>query len=436
MSALRRCCARSGVAIVAMFLLLFSAPVFALDTLAMPGATGSVAAAPASGTCGMPIATTNQALTVFGPSWAGPMTSVTQNIIQSGVSMSGRIKNYALMLGGGFALVTMLFDIAMAMTRKQSVFEPVITGMILAMTASMLVLSYSEVVGFLVSVPSYVGQQLTGSTDVFGAMASTMSSILSSFVAMIVGALAPACGWFNFFGHITSVFFSVLVLLIALFFILMSFVEIVAIAVLAPLSLGLGSAIGIIFVGLLASRWTQKWALKWFEFMLAAAIMNLLLLVAMGLLSTLFAAISAQAQHGQGTFVTALGILLMSAGLGKVFAQIPTMAHAMVPGHSGVSGGGSAVAAGSAQAAKGFGGGGGGSGGGGGGIPIAPTRMASNMATLKVAAAAIGGASAAAAVGLMSGTASAATNAVRGGSQASGGAGGSTAAAPPTTSSE
>ncbi len=433
MSAWRRC-ARSGVASVAMFLLLFSAPAFALDTLAMPGATGAVAAVPASGTCGMPIATTNQALTVFGPSWAGPMTSVTQNIIQSGVSMSGRIKNYALMLGGGFALVTMLFDIAMAMTRKQSVFEPVITGMILAMTASMLVLSYSEVVGFLVSVPSYVGQQLTGSTDVFGAMASTMSSILSSFVAMIVGALAPACGWFNFFGHITSVFFSVLVLLIALFFILMSFVEIVAIAVLAPLSLGLGSAIGIIFVGLLASRWTQKWALKWFEFMLAAAIMNLLLLVAMGLLSTLFAAISAQAQHGQGTFVTALGILLMSAGLGKVFAQIPTMAHAMVPGHSGVSGGGSAVAAGSAQSAKGFGGGG----GGGGGIPIAPTRMASAMAPLKVAAAAIGGASAAAAVGLMSGSASAATSAVqamRGGSQAAGGAGGSTAA-PPTTPSE
>lgn len=331
-------------------------------------------------------------LKAFSNSIDGPLSSLASSIQQTAVGLSANLTAIALTLGGGFALLTLLLDVALAMSRRQSVLEPIIPGLLLALTASFLVINYAKLVGFLDGIVKYITTKLSGTTDPFVEILKMFTGMLWSLVVMIGNVLNTACGWSGFFSHIGSVILVGVISLVTLFFILIALVEIIAVALLAPMMLGIGTTVGPVFVGLLASRWTQKWTLKWIEFILAAAILNLIVIVALTLLQNLFGTIGTLASNGAGAVMASLGLMVMSMALGKIFGALPGMASAMVPGHHGVSGGGASERGASQIATESKAAGGGA--GGGAGVPRPASMMGTLGAGARVAAATLGGAAA------------------------------------------
>lgn len=230
--------------------------------------------------------------------------------------------------------------------------------------------------------------------------------MVTSAFGIMGGALSGMCGLVSFFEHIGTFILIVIIMIVTLFFIFVAFIELFSVIILAPLMVGIGTAVGPIFVGLIASRWTQKWFLKWLEFMLAAAIINLLVGVAMALLVNIFNAIKSDSSSMTGSVMSAMGLMVLSMALGKFFQSIPSLASAMVPGHHGMSGGGSAAGAAVAELSpKGAGAGGGGA----AAVAAAPSGIKAAAAPMRAVAAAIGGPAAAAAVGMMANSTQAAT---------------------------
>ncbi len=315
--------------------------------------------------------------------------------------LSANAVPYGLALGGGFALLAMLLDVALAMTKRQSVLEVLVPSIIIALTAAILVKNYAALVHFLVGTVTDIEVAVTGETDPFSMLFQTFYVIFLSLVHGMGLALSSACGFPGFFTHIGEILMIGFVGLLTAFALAYAFIEIVGVALLPLLMIGIGIAVGPVFVGLLGSRWTQKWAFKWIEFMIAALLINLFVLVGLELLSKTFGVMSTNAVNAGSTALSMFGMLIMSLALGKIFSSIPGMANAMVPGHSGISaaGGGNAAAAsqvaGNAKAA------GGGGVGGGGGSPVPASLSGSIGAMGKVAAAAIGGTAAVHAVGTM-----------------------------------
>ena len=388
------------------------------DTGANPGAATSTPPAQQgtaySGGC---LAADNvvspQSVQTFAGSVTGPITNLSSAIQSNALDLADRAKPYGLALGGAFAMLTVLFDIMFAMIRKQSIIEPVVGTIIMAMTAAFLLQEYPTVVGFLVNEAQLVAQAITGTKDPITLIGPAFSQMVTGVFKLIAAAIGTNCGWLAIGLHLAAFLLAAVLGIVTLFFVLVSFVELIAIILMPTLALGIGTALGMVFVGLVASRWTQKWFLKWLEFMLAAAILNLIVCVALKLLSSLFDTIANAANKGYGAIVSLLGLMVLSMAIGKFFQSIPGMASAMVPGHHGMSAGGSAAGAAATEGANSLkaaaGGGGGGGGGVGASMASAPSKVAAAMAPMRVAAAAIGGPAAVAAVGMMASTAEAAT---------------------------
>uniref|UniRef100_E6QMV2 TrbL/VirB6 plasmid conjugal transfer protein n=1 Tax=mine drainage metagenome TaxID=410659 RepID=E6QMV2_9ZZZZ len=366
-------------------------------------------------------ATTVVSAQVFTKAWGGPFTSLGTNIQSAAMAMSANVVPYGLELGGGFALLAMLLDVALAMTKRQSVIEAIVPSIILALTAVILVKNYAELVNFFVVTVKNIESAAAGETDPFSMIFQTFYAIFSSLLHGIELSLAPACG-LGFLGHIGDVLMIGFVGILTIFALVFAFIEIVGVTLLPLLMIGIGIAVGPVFVGLLGSRWTQKWTFKWIEFMIAALIINLFVLIGLKLLSETFASIANNFSNAGATALSMCGMLIMSLALGKIFSSIPGMAHAMVPGHSGISGAGggnSAAASQMAANAKATGGGG----GGGAGSPVPASVSGTMGAMAKVAAAAIGGTAAVHAAGSMGAAGNAVGSLIKGAAGKLGGGG-------------
>lgn len=352
---------------------------------------------------------------VFTAAWGGPFKSLSTNIQSAAMAMSVNVQPYGLALGGGFALLAMMLDVGLAMTKRQSVLEAIVPSIIIALTAAVLVKNYASLVNFFVGTVKDIEVAVTGETDPFSMLFQTFYAIFLNVVHGMGLALNSACGFPGFFTHIGEFLLIGFVGLLTAFALAYAFIEIVGVALLPLLMIGIGIAVGPLFVGLLGSRWTQKWALKWIEFMIAALLINLFVLVGLKLLSETFGSMSTNAANAGATALSMFGLLIMSLALGKIFSSIPGMANAMVPGHSGISGAGGGNAAAAAQmAANSKAAGGGIGGGGGGGSPIPASVPGTIGAMAKVAAAAIGGTAAVHAVESMGTAVNTAGSAVKG----------------------
>lgn len=259
-----------------------------------------------------------------------------QNIIftfmAAGLSIAGRVNSLAMNIAGGLALIALLWSITMAMLNKDSPLVAAIEPIIFAILTLLLLRNYVTVVHDVVN----LGQQvitLTGSS-VGEAVQSFANTFLRAFARMWVNASQRTTG-INILAHSFDLFAAVVLLAIAAIMILIALKDVVGVFLIGPLALGLGVALGPLFVATIPSSYTRNWFNHWFNFLINAAMMTAISVVVMLLVNQFISQTITQITASpDGSLGKLIALALIAASMSKVFTAIPDFADGLMPGRT------------------------------------------------------------------------------------------------------
>jgi type IV secretory pathway VirB6-like protein len=255
--------------------------------------------------------------------------------LATALGISTTLMPAALVIGGALALATILWQVMVAMINKDSAMTAATEALLYASLAAALLTMYRSIVQDIVGLGTFIaGRVGSGGGNALGSAAQGfIEAYLAKFVDIVVKSTENVSGVVSFFTSGIDMLASFFFMLIACWFAFGALIELIGVVIMGPLVVGIGVALGPLFVSTLASHWTRRWFDQWFNFLLNGAILTAIVVVVLTLLTGV---IAATVGVGTGGFQTgeALGLALISAGMGKVFSSIPSFADALLPGRT------------------------------------------------------------------------------------------------------
>lgn len=318
-----------------------------------PSTSGPTAPGAGGSSCAKKQSLDTQSLTTLNDSIKGSLnSSLLSGFATTANGIANQLKGFGLALGGTLLLISMFSALAKAMVSNKSYGDIVVDHLITGAIIAAVIGSYETFSNYIVYVATYLNV-IVGGTSPFDAILSLVGNFLTSFIGIskqISNSLA--CGGILdiTFTLILDVIVASLLLLIALVFVLTAIGEIIYCLMLGPIALGVGIIVGPLALGTIAADFTKEYFGKWLGFVSAAALTQFVVYAILKLLGSFVQ----QGMSPGGSFAAqALGIALIAMSAGKIIANAPGMAAALVPGTHGMKGGGGGSVAGGMAIASG-----------------------------------------------------------------------------------
>ena len=268
-----------------------------------------------------------------------------QAFADAGKSIAGNLIDPARALGGSLLLAYILFGISKNLASQKATLGFVVDALVVGGIVAGILGSYDIVVSSAVGLAKGLNGIVGGDNPL---------NILSTFFMQFLQGLGNAwekgsAEWkcasgLQVFSFIGEIILAVLILIVAILYICSAIVEIFTALAVGPILLGLGIAIGPIFIATFVTPITKGFFDRWLGFIAGAAIFQFIAYTIVVLVGQFLGTVT---QSEMSFLAQAISIALVAAVLGKVFQQVPSIVSSLVPGSLGVSSvSGSSVASG------------------------------------------------------------------------------------------
>lgn len=255
----------------------------------------------------------------------------------SALGLAGSVNGPAMKLAGGLALANLMWATMIAMLEKKSLVASAVETLIFASLAAVLISNYTTLVDTVYNLA--MGVLRAVGLDVGTVFVDFFKSIFDP-VHKIFSAISEnkTDEWNWEFGKVLiEGLFSILILVVAAWFLLQASASMMGVFIMGPIFLGVGIVFGPLMCATLAANYTRQWFSQWLNFLVGASFLTVTSVVVMKLLSGVFSSAFTQLGSGQ-TVAVALGVAMLAAGLGKLFESIPSITDAIFPGRTGAGG--------------------------------------------------------------------------------------------------
>lgn len=253
----------------------------------------------------------------------------------SALGLASGTNGTALSLAGALTMISLIWGVLIAMMEKKSMISAAFEALLFGLIAALLIKNYNTLVdtvyGVAMDVLKGVGLDI-GQTfvDFFKSIFNPVHKIFSS--------MADDMEWsWEFTKILLEGLLSVLILLVAAYFLLQASASMMGVFMMGPIFLGVGIVFGPIMCATLAASYTRQWFSQWLNFLVGASFLTVVSVVVMKLLSGVFSTAFTKLGSGQSVAV-ALGVAMLAAGLGKLFESVPAITDAIFPGRTGAGG--------------------------------------------------------------------------------------------------
>ncbi|ABM59423.1 type IV secretion system protein [Verminephrobacter eiseniae] len=261
--------------------------------------------------------------------------NLIQLFVDSAMTIADKLDPLAMGLAAGLALIAMLWALLVAMIDKSSALTAMVEPLIFAVLTALLLANYGMLVNDIVQLGQEV-IEVTGKS-VGEAFMGFVNVFLRTFSKMFAASVKEAGFTLKFAEVLGEMLITLLFLAIAFVFILLACKELIGVFLIGPVALGIGVALGPLFIATLPLPKTRRWLDQWLNFLINAAMLTALAIIAMVLVQELVIDVADKFQtpNDKATIGKAIAIALVAAGLGKVFSAIPGFADALLPGRTG-----------------------------------------------------------------------------------------------------
>lgn len=257
--------------------------------------------------------------------------NILQRFVKAAEPVARDLKSYALILGGALALASMTWNIMMAIALRDSPMDVALEAIIYASMAAFLIANYGLIVGDLVAVGSKI-ITASGFGDLSTVLADFIFSYFQKLFETVMTGLAKMASFTGWFTGALDLIISGVLLVVAFVFGIRALIELIGVALLGPVLVGVGIAVGPLFIACLASNWTRSWFQKWLDFLLNGTVLTAIVVIVVGLVKNVI--VVSNPVVGGSLTGEALSLALISVALGKIFSSIPGMVDALLPGRS------------------------------------------------------------------------------------------------------
>lgn len=263
--------------------------------------------------------------------------STVDVFVAGALSIASRLNSMAMGLAGILALISILWGLLFAILEKKSVFSSVMETLVFCVLTVLLLGNYQLIIQDVVNLGQKTIEASGGSVG--EAFTGFIKTFVSAFVKLFDAAISNFEGSWSFLTIAMEVIVSLIFLVIAAIFVFVSLVELVAVFLMGPVGLGIGVAIGPLFIATLPWNETRSWIKKWLDFIIVSSMITALAVIVMVLIQNVLVetvkAIGAPGESG-ASVGRVIAFALICASLSKIFGNIPAFADALFPGRSGV----------------------------------------------------------------------------------------------------
>ncbi|PNE59737.1 hypothetical protein A8H39_00895 [Paraburkholderia fungorum] len=277
-----------------------------------------------------------------------PINSAQSTISSKANSMAASATSIALVLAGVLSLSYFLWGIVDSFAGSGDSFMGIVVGSLVpAVVVAACLGSYSSLVGTsggLQGVLSSFTQAATGSSSASSAISTFMQQIFNTLASTVVAffqalGCIPLLSWT--IGLIAEVLLGSIIIIAALIFAVVSVGELVGVMLTGILMVGIGVAVGPLFVACAVCKWSNDFFKGWLKFLLGASAYQMVISVVLSLVSSMLT--SAQTQISSVNPATAdstsgisiaglLGLLGITWILTHLFKEIPRIASSLFGG--------------------------------------------------------------------------------------------------------
>lgn len=280
--------------------------------------------------------------------------SMLRTFSDAGKGISGGIQWSAKTLAGVLLSIVLAAGIANALASGKGVSGVVIDVILLGSIVAALLAGYNSLVDVGISLAESLN------AEVGGTLFNALLDFLNTFIGIVTGVYNAMTTGFScmewgvgMIAKLIDLLFGLIILCAAMILVVLAFAEILYVILLGPVLVGVGVAVGPLFIATLASKATKSFFDKWLAFLASSLLVQFVALLVLKLMSVVMIA-AAKSSGSDGSFVVqALGIALIAHMMSKLFQSVPGIASALTGGKLGVSSGGSASLGAAAGAAGG-----------------------------------------------------------------------------------
>lgn len=279
----------------------------------------------------------------------------TDNLRAQAQGMANLMVPAALWLAGTLAIITLVWRVLLAMSNRQSAISAATEVVIFSSIAALLITNFQLVVDQVwnVAMVALVGVGLDigeAFTDFLTAFVHPLGAVFNKWFIDTKGHQMFSGTWILSSIDMLGALLMIVAIVILMF---MSIANIVGVFIMGPVFFSVGIIFAPFMIATIVSDWTRKWFDQWFNFMVGAAFLTVTAVAVLKLL-TLTLRGAAASLSGGSSILAMLSILLLVAGINKLFSAVPAITDAIFPGRTGagaaISTGGAAKIGGAAAA--------------------------------------------------------------------------------------
>lgn len=260
--------------------------------------------------------------------------SAIDMFVGAAMPIASNLNGLAMSIAGALALIALLWALLIAIISKKSAFSAMMEPVIFSALTAMLLANYGMIVGDVVA----LGQKAIAAsgTSVGTAFTNFINTFLGSFINIFISVLNRFEFTWGFFSIVLEAVIALVILAGAGVLTLIAIKDIVAVFLTGPIALGIGVAVGPLFIATLPMPATRRWFDQWINFLINASMLTALAVIVMVLIQTAILNTVQGFMAGQtGTVGKLLALAMIAASLSKVFQAIPSFADALFPGRTG-----------------------------------------------------------------------------------------------------
>lgn len=262
-----------------------------------------------------------------------------QTFVIAGKTIAGGLRPTALQLAGAFVTLSLISALMFAMVSNKSAMDVIVDHLIMATIVAVLIGNYQTIIDGALSLAVHLNTLIGAASSPAQPIVDLMTAFFSAILNIFINIASTCPDWIEIIRNLVDSLIAMAILLIAFFIGISAIISIVEVIFMGPVLLGLGIAIGPIFIATFSTKFTKPFFDRWIGFLIGAAILQFVAYTMLKLLTTTLNVIGTA---GSGSSYTgqAIGLAITMAIMGKLFASVPSIVSALVPASLGATGGG------------------------------------------------------------------------------------------------
>lgn len=269
---------------------------------------------------------------------------LAKSMTDAALSLANKSKPAALTIGGGLALVYLLYEMMQFLSgRTKSALVVLFDVGIPCIFAALFINQYATILpkfeSLLEVIRTLGGENpVTSIMSMYGAVLTSVTQALEHAFGAVGGVVEAASDPKGWIIGVVDLVITALFVFVVLALILMGVAELLGLLLMGPFLFAVGVAFGPIMIAGIVSPWTRDYFTKWLQFLVISAgltgVINVIFTLAAAIMNSLNVA---SYSSGEPTAVSLLIMAVLLLTINSMISQAPSIASALFPGHVGVA---------------------------------------------------------------------------------------------------